>query len=90
MSEAVVGFAWLLLLTTAGLTAFYTTRLVLIVFQEKPGHAHDEHHDEHKDGHHELHKPGALMTGPLALLAVASLLGGVLLDKTMEHFLEPV
>jgi len=50
--------AWLMLLATAGITAFYTTRLVLIVFLDKPasanatagepGHGHDEHgHDAH-------------------------------------------
>ncbi|MBV8880071.1 MAG: NADH-quinone oxidoreductase subunit L [Planctomycetaceae bacterium] len=96
--EPAFGPAWLLLLATAGITAFYTTRLVLIVFLDKPGHGHDEPHDEHghpasadaSAGHHELHKPGVLMMAPLAVLAVASLLGGVLLDKPMQHFLEPV
>ena len=80
------GFAWLLLLATAGLTAFYTTRLVLIVFKDKPGHGHDEH----AEGHHELHKPGVLMMAPLVILAVLSLLGGFLLNHRMEHFLDPV
>ncbi|MBI3854298.1 MAG: NADH-quinone oxidoreductase subunit L [Planctomycetes bacterium] len=74
------GLAWLILLATALLTAFYTTRLVLVVFFSPP-----EHHDEH----HELHKPGALMMGPLALLAAASILGG-LLQHPIEEFLKPV
>ncbi|HZF00058.1 MAG TPA: NADH-quinone oxidoreductase subunit L, partial [Planctomycetota bacterium] len=91
--EPAFGFAWLLLLVTAGLTAFYTTRLILIVFLDKPGHGHQEHKEEHQEGDHgahELHKPGLLMMGPLAILAVLSLLGGVLLDKPLEHFLQPV
>jgi NADH-quinone oxidoreductase subunit L len=50
------GFAWLLLLATAGITAFYTTRPDPGRLHGKPGH-HDEHvsHDEH----HELHKRGS-------------------------------
>jgi len=86
------GLAWLLLLTTAGITAFYTTRLVLVVFMDTPGkkHDHDEHAKEAHDEHHELHKPGLLMMAPLAVLAVLSLAGGFLLEKPLEHFLGPV
>jgi len=90
VAPSTFGPAWLLLLATAGLTAFYTTRLVLIVFKDKPGHGHDDHHGEHKEGHDELHKPGALMMAPLVILAFLSLFGGFLLNKPMEHFLEPV
>jgi NADH-quinone oxidoreductase subunit L len=60
---------------TALLTAFYTTRLCVIVFGPKPHDAH-EAHDDH--GHHELHKPGLAMMAPLAVLAVLSLAGGLL------------
>ncbi|HLY76182.1 MAG TPA: NADH-quinone oxidoreductase subunit L, partial [Planctomycetota bacterium] len=91
-SEPTFGLAWLLLVATAGLTAFYTTRLVLIVFLDRP-HEADAHPGEAKEGdhgHHELHKPGMLMMAPLVILAAASLLGGVLLDKPFERFLEPV
>jgi len=77
------GLAWLMLLATAGITAFYTTRLVLIVFFNPPAH-----HDDHGE-HQELHKPGLLMMGPLALLAIASLAGG-LLAHPLENFLSPV
>src|SRR5204862_1049514 len=77
------GLAWLMLLATACLTAFYTTRLVLIVFFNPPAH-----HDDHGE-HHELHKPGLLMMGPLAILALLSL-GGGLLAKPLQQFLEPV
>jgi NADH-quinone oxidoreductase subunit L len=80
------GFAWLLLLATAGITAFYTTRLILIVFLAKPGH-----HEEHGHGeHHEIHKPGILMMAPLAILAVLSIFGGVLLKGPLTRFLQPV
>jgi NADH-quinone oxidoreductase subunit L len=84
---AAFGFAWMLLLATAGITAFYTTRLILVVFLDKPGHGHDEHAHE---GKHDLHKPGLLMMAPLAILAVLSLVGGFLLEKPFEHFLKPV
>jgi len=77
------GLAWLMLLATAAITAFYTTRLVLVVFFNPPAH-----HDDH-GGHHELHKPGLLMMGPLALLALASLFGGFLAHP-LENFLKPV
>ncbi|HYE99420.1 MAG TPA: NADH-quinone oxidoreductase subunit L, partial [Planctomycetota bacterium] len=63
-----------LLVLTAGLTAFYTTRLCIVVFGPRP---HDEHGNAH-DGHHELHKPGLLMLVPLAVLALLSLFGGAL------------
>jgi NADH-quinone oxidoreductase subunit L len=93
--QAAFGPAWLLLVASAGLTAFYTTRLVLIVFLDKPeGHGHDEHAGEAKEGDHheahELHKPGLLMMAPLAILAVLSLFGGALLDKPLAEFLKPV
>ncbi|HVR83940.1 MAG TPA: NADH-quinone oxidoreductase subunit L [Planctomycetota bacterium] len=87
------GPAWLILLATAGLTAFYTTRLVLVVFQDPPGHGPGGpagHAEEAAHGSHELHPPGLLMMGPLVVLAALSFLGGFLLDKPLEHFLEPM
>ncbi|HEX7898298.1 MAG TPA: NADH-quinone oxidoreductase subunit L [Planctomycetota bacterium] len=65
------GVVQLALIATAGLTAFYTTRLCVIVFMPR----HDDHHH---DAHHELHKPGLTMLAPLAVLAVLSLVGGLL------------
>ena len=68
---------------TAGLTAFYTTRLCVIVFLPKP---HDEH--AHDEGHsHEIHKPGLTMMVPLLILAVLSL-GGGLLGKPLEKAID--
>jgi NADH-quinone oxidoreductase subunit L len=93
------GMAWLMLLATAGITAFYTTRLVCVVFLDRPAH-HGEHHEEGHGpasaeasaGHHELHRPGILMMAPLSILAVLSLVGGIVLHKVtpIDHFLAPV
>ncbi len=71
---------WVTLAATAFITAFYTTRLILVVFMPRPG----EHHG---DPHHEIHKPGILMMAPLAILAVLSLAGGLLLEKPLAHLL---
>jgi NADH-quinone oxidoreductase subunit L len=94
--DAAFGPAWLLLVASAGITAFYTTRLVLIVFQDKPGEGHGDAHGEHgghaegEHGHGELHKPGMLMMAPLAILAVLSIAGGFLLNNSLTDFLKPV
>jgi NADH-quinone oxidoreductase subunit L len=60
---------------TAGLTAFYTTRLLCKVFLAKPHHPH-----------HDLHLPGATMTIPLVILGVLSAVGGFALEH--HHALE--
>jgi NADH-quinone oxidoreductase subunit L len=72
------GMAYGLLVLTALLTAFYTTRLCVVVFFGKP-HGHGEHH--------EVHKPGLLMMGPLAVLAVLSAVGGKVLEHPLEDWL---
>jgi NADH-quinone oxidoreductase subunit L len=84
------GMAWMMLLATAGITAFYTTRLCLIVFQKTPGNGHDGQHDASHGEHHELHKPGMLMMAPLVVLAILSIVGGFLLEKPLEEFVHPV
>jgi NADH-quinone oxidoreductase subunit L len=66
--------AWILLVVTAALTAFYTIRLILRVFLPGPDHG-------------DLHKPGLLMMGPLGILAVLSLVGGFLLHDRLPEFL---
>jgi NADH-quinone oxidoreductase subunit L len=73
-----------MLAVTALLTAFYTTRLCVIVFLGKK-----EEHGGHEE-HHELHKPGVLMMAPLAVLAILSAVGGVGLDKELHHKLARV
>jgi NADH-quinone oxidoreductase subunit L len=79
------GVVFPILVVTAGLTAFYTTRLCVIVFGPKP---HDDHHGHDAHARHELHKPGLTMMAPLAVLAVLSLAGGLLgkpLAKAIDH-----
>jgi NADH-quinone oxidoreductase subunit L len=61
------------LFVTAAVTAFYSTRLVILAFLGE-GHAHH------------VHKPGLLMTLPLVVLAVCSALGGML-EHPVERFL---
>ncbi|HTF56572.1 MAG TPA: NADH-quinone oxidoreductase subunit L [Planctomycetota bacterium] len=62
---------WILLLGAALLTAFYSGRLIAVVFLAKP--------PESAEGHErELHRPGWLMLGPLVVLAFLALFGGFL------------
>lgn len=67
-------------LLSALLTAFYMTRMLVLVFIVKPSHdVHDQHehakkekkHDKH-DEHHEIHESPSVMTIPLILLAICS------------------
>lgn len=65
-------------LITAGLTAFYMFRLLLMTFWER------------KDGHSpHAHESPKVMTIPLAILAILSAIGGIM-GKSLHHFLEPV
>ena len=66
-------------LVTAGLTAFYSFRLVFVTFWGK------SHVDPHHAGH--VHEPSTTMTAPLMVLAVLSIVAGYL---GIPAFLEPV
>ena len=66
-------------LLTAGLTAFYSFRLVFMTFWG-PSHV-----DPHHAGH--IHEPSTTMTVPLMILAVLSIVAGYL---GIPEFLEPV
>ena len=66
-------------LLTAGLTAFYSFRLVFVTFWGK------SHVDPHHAGH--VHEPSTTMTAPLMVLAVLSIVAGYL---GIPAFLEPV
>ncbi|MCC6966957.1 MAG: NADH-quinone oxidoreductase subunit L [Nitrospira sp.] len=66
-------------LVTAGLTAFYSFRLVFVTFWGK------SHIDPHHAGH--VHEPSTTMTAPLMVLAVLSIVAGYL---GIPAFLEPV
>jgi NADH-quinone oxidoreductase subunit L len=62
---AIYGFGTTVL--AAGLTAFYSWRLIFVTFHGRP---HDRHHYEH------AHEPGLVMLIPLAFLATGSILAG--------------
>ncbi len=65
-------------LITAGLTAFYMFRLLLMTFWERGG----------KESPH-AHESPYIMTIPLLILSVLSAIGGII-GKSLHHFLEPV
>ncbi len=60
---------------TAGMTAFYVSRCMFMTF-----------FGDYR-GHHHPHESPVVMTGPLAILALLSLVGGY---THIPHFLEPV
>jgi NADH-quinone oxidoreductase subunit L len=83
---------WAVGAATAGVTAFYMTRLYMLAFAGRP------RMDEETRRH--LHESPAVMTLPLVLLAVGSaiagfagvphFLGGDRLPNYLEHYLAPV
>ena len=89
---------WLIGVVTAFITSFYMFRLLFMTFfgdyhgaqVDEHGHAtHNHGHDEH--GHGEPHESPAVMLGPLMVLAVLSIVGGLVgFHNHFEHFLEPV
>jgi NADH-quinone oxidoreductase subunit L len=73
----------------AGLTSFYSWRLVFMTFFGRPaelkaahGHDHDDHaHDAHGDDHHHApHESPFAMLLPLAVLGVGALTAGFLFE----------
>ena len=84
------GHGFALFAVTAGVfvTAFYSFRMFFLVFHGKerfdqnPEHAHHDAHDEpdhgHHDEHHEPHESPWVVTAPLILLAIPSVLAGYL------------
>jgi NADH-quinone oxidoreductase subunit L len=87
---------WLIGLITAFLTSFYMFRLLFMTFFGDYQGAHvDEHghgsHDSHGHGHGEPHESPWVMLGPLVVLAILSLVGGLVgIGDRFGHFLEPV
>lgn len=77
---------YLLVLITAGLTAFYMFRLIGLTFFGKPRY----------DSHIHPHESPSTMTFPLIILAILSLFGGfiglphLLGYNVLDHWLEPV
>jgi len=87
---------WVIGVITAFLTSFYMFRLLFMTFfgdyrgtqVDSHGHAHSAHGDH---GHGEPHESPAVMLLPLMILAVLSLVGGLVgIHNGFEHFLEPV
>ncbi|WP_213806065.1 NADH-quinone oxidoreductase subunit L [Granulicella sp. dw_53] len=98
---------WAVGLLTAGMTSFYMFRLWFKTFfgpehfDEHPADNHASHaagHDDAQAAHpHGVHESPAIMTVPLAILAILSVIGGWVGvpaalggHNEIEHFLEPV
>ena len=89
---------WLIGVITAFLTSFYMFRLLFMTFfgdyrgarVDAHGQAHAVHgHDEH--GHGEPHESPMVMLVPLMILALLSMVGGLVgIGNRFEHFLGPV
>ncbi len=72
-------FVWILLTITAALTAFYTFRIVFVAF-------HGKFRGSDEEFRH-VHESPAIMTIPLIVLAIGSIIVGYF---SVPHFLEPL
>jgi NADH-quinone oxidoreductase subunit L len=87
---------WLIGVITAFITSFYMFRLLFMTFfgdyhgAQVDSHGHGSHgHDGH--GHGEPHESPMVMLAPLMILALLSVVGGLVgIGNRFEHFLEPV
>ena len=84
--EAIARFAWVVGLLTAGLTAFYMSRLVFLTFLGEPRWPEGRHPHESPP----IMTVPLLVLGALALVAGVLLTGGSLVDGPFARFLEPV
>jgi NADH-quinone oxidoreductase subunit L len=90
---------WLIGLATAGLTAFYMSRMFFTVFEGPERYVPPAHEHEHGHSHaHGIHESPPPMMAPLIVLAALSLIGGFWLggahlmpqpDGTLAGFLAP-
>jgi len=75
-------YAFMLIVIAAGLTSFYSWRLVFMTFFGEPAlahsdHGHDDHsHDDHAHEDHEPHESPMVMLVPLAVLALGAVVAG--------------
>ncbi len=89
---------WLIGVITAFITSFYMFRLLFMTFfgdyrgAQVDAHGHSSHghgHGEH--GHGEPHESPMVMLVPLMILALLSIVGGLVgIGNRFEHFLAPV
>ena len=88
------GYAYFAVMAGVFVTSFYSFRLLFLAFhgtkREAAEHGHDSHaHDAHAhdaqahNAHHEPHEPGWVVTLPLILLAIPSLIVGFFFAKPM-------
>jgi NADH-quinone oxidoreductase subunit L len=89
---------WLVGVVTAFITSFYMFRLLFMTFfgdykgvqVDDHGRAHLAHGDD-AHGHGEPHESPMVMLVPLMILALLSVIGGLVgIGNRFEHFLEPV
>jgi NADH-quinone oxidoreductase subunit L len=89
---------WLIGVITAFITSFYMFRLLFMTFfgdyhgAQVDAHGHGTHgHAQDGHGHGEPHESPMVMLIPLMILAVLSVVGGLVgIGNRFEHFLEPV
>jgi NADH-quinone oxidoreductase subunit L len=89
---------WLIGAITALITSFYMFRLLFMTFfgdyrgAQVDAHGHASHaHGDDAHAHGEPHESPMVMLVPLMILAVLSLVGGLVgIHNGFEHFLEPV
>jgi len=87
-------FAFTLLVVAAGMTSFYSWRLMFLTFYgQNRAHGHDAHghghghadhghgHDDHGHGDHEPHESPMTMLVPLGVLALGAMFSGMLWYK---------
>ncbi|MDB5889298.1 MAG: dehydrogenase subunit [Polaromonas sp.] len=83
------GFAYFAVLAGVFITAFYSFRLYFLVFHGKERYdqnpdAHDDHHDAHASAeHHHPHESPWVITVPLILLAIPSVVIGFMTIQPM-------
>ncbi|MFT3955213.1 MAG: NADH-quinone oxidoreductase subunit L [Piscinibacter sp.] len=88
------GFAYFAVIAGVFVTAFYSFRMYFLVFhgeerfRHKPFPGEHDHHDDHGDDHghaHEPHESPWVVTAPLLLLAVPSVVIGYLTIQPMLY-----
>lgn len=84
------GFAYVAVVAGVFVTAFYSFRMYFLVFHgkehfhHKPFPGEHDHHDDHGE-HHEPHESPWVVTAPLVLLAIPSVLIGYLTIQPMLY-----